>query len=223
MRVNGAACRDPERPTDPERERVEVDGVAAVSTEPVYLMLNKPRGLVTTTSDERGRPTVYACLGGAGLPRVVPVGRLDQASEGLLLFTNDTAWAARLTEPGRHVEKEYHVQVSGAVDEATCRRMEAGVVEAGECLRACRAAVLRRGDRNTWLVVVLDEGRNRHLRRMLAALGHEVRRLVRVRIGGLVLGELRQGQHRRLGAEDLARVTRTGAADVDSGSHNQDR
>jgi 23S rRNA pseudouridine2605 synthase len=163
-------------------------------------MLNKPRGLVTTTCDERGRETVYRCLAAfdASLPWVCPVGRLDKASEGLLLFTNDTRWAARITDPDTHLDKTYHVQVNCLADDRLLERMLEGVTEAGELLKAKAARLLRHGTRNSWIEIVLDEGKNRHIRRMLETLGVEVLRLVRVAIGPLELGELEKGAVRHL-------------------------
>lgn len=203
VRVNGAVQRDPQWRVDLARDRLEVEGQPVRSAAKVYLMVNKPRGLVTTAADEKGRRTVYECLTGAGLSFVAPAGRLDQASEGLLLFTNDTQWAARITDPASHLEKTYHVQVKALADEILCRRMEQGVTAEGECLAAKRVRVLRRGTRTSWLEVVLDEGKNRHIRRLLAALGVGVRRLVRVAIGPLVLGELAKGQFRELTREEV--------------------
>ncbi|HEY0455682.1 MAG TPA: pseudouridine synthase, partial [Verrucomicrobiae bacterium] len=108
VRVNGVTIKDPERRTRPSHEKIEVDGQTIPSQPKTYLMLNKPRGLVTSASDEQGRETVYSCL--SDYPFVNPVGRLDKASEGLLLFTNDNAWAARITDPASRLEKTYHVQ-----------------------------------------------------------------------------------------------------------------
>ncbi len=202
--VNGRVCLNPEQRTDADRDRIMVDGRPVSAAAPVYLVLNKPRGLVTTASDERGRPTVYECLRGAALPEhLAAVGRLDQASEGLLLFTNDTAWAARLTDPQSRVEKTYHVQVDRVLDDAACRPLVEGVIDAGEKLAALRVSVLRCGEKNSWLEVVLDEGRNRHLRRLCAALDWEVLRLIRVRLGALKLGNLAKGEHRRLTADEV--------------------
>lgn len=199
VRLNGRVCLNPEQRTHPTRDRIDVDGQPVGSASKVYLMLNKPRGLVTTASDERGRPTVFDCLRDASLPaHVSPVGRLDQASEGLLLFTNDTAWAARLTDPAAGVEKTYHVQVDQVLDQAGAEAVLVGVKDAGEQLRARAVTVLRGGGRNTWLEVVLDEGKNRHLRRLCGGLGWEVLRLVRVKVGALMLGDLPKGRHRRL-------------------------
>jgi 23S rRNA pseudouridine2605 synthase len=171
-------------------------------------MLNKPRGLVTTASDERGRETVYQCLAGAGLPFLGPVGRLDQASEGLLLFTNDTAWAARLTSPAGGVEKTYQVQIDVRVEDDWVGRLVEGIEEGGDRLRARRARVLRRGSKTSWLEVVLDEGRNRQLRRMLEGLGVEVLRLVRVAIGRLELGDLPKGSWRHLTRAEVEVMSR---------------
>jgi 23S rRNA pseudouridine2605 synthase len=198
VRVNGAVMRDPEMRVAWQRDRIQVDEQAIREERKVYLMLNKPRGLVTTTADEQGRDTVFQCLAGKGLPFVAPVGRLDKASEGLLLFTNDTAWAARVTAPEGHLDKTYHVQVDCVADEKLAQRIQAGIEAEGEFLAAKNVHLLREGTRNSWLEIVLDEGRNRHIRRLLAALGVGVLRLVRVAIGPLPLGNLAKGEFRRL-------------------------
>ncbi|MCE5232499.1 MAG: pseudouridine synthase [Mizugakiibacter sp.] len=202
--VDGRCVRDPERPTDAACERIALDGVALGGAERVYLMLNKPRGLVVSAADERGRDTVYALFAGAGLPWLGPVGRLDKASEGLLLMSNDTAWAAAITDPRTHLDKTYHVQVAGVPDSDALARMRSGVVADGERLAAKRVALLRAGSRNAWLEVVLDEGRNRQIRRLLQVLGFETLRLVRVAIGPLELGELGKGAWRPLSAAEVA-------------------
>jgi 23S rRNA pseudouridine2605 synthase len=203
VRVNGGVVRDPERRVNPERDRIEVNGQGIHRAEKIYLMLNKPRGLVTTASDEQGRATVFECLAGRDLPHVAPVGRLDKASEGLLLFTNDNAWAARITDPETHLDKTYHVQIDCVADDALLRRLTEGVEADGEGLSAKRATVLRRGEKNSWLEIVLDEGRNRHIRRLLEAVGVEVMRLVRVAIGPLRLGGLAKGESRLLTADEV--------------------
>lgn len=199
VHVNGRTEREPSFRVDMGRDEITLDGGAAVAERRVYLALNKPRGLVTTRSDPRGRPTVYACLDDPSLPFVSPVGRLDQASEGLLLFTNDTRWAARLTDPASHVDRVYHVQVNVVADDALLRRMEQGVEVPDEgALAVRRARLLRHGGRNSWIEVVLREGRNRQIRRVVQALGLETLRLVRVAIGPLVLGDLARGEWRHL-------------------------
>jgi 23S rRNA pseudouridine2605 synthase len=209
--VNGVLRRDPELRVDWQRDRIEVDEQGVREEAKVYLMLNKPRGLVTTTADEQGRDTVFECLAGKGLPFVAPVGRLDKASEGLLFFTNDTVWAARITAPESHLDKTYHVQVDCVADEGLARRIQAGTTVEGDRLAAKCVRVLREGTRNSWLEIVLDEGRNRHIRRLLAALGVGVRRLVRVAIGSVPLGNLAKGEFRRLTREEVIRLTQEAA------------
>jgi 23S rRNA pseudouridine2605 synthase len=208
--VDGRIVRDPEFPVVAGRAVVRVDGQATAAADRHYLMLNKPRGLVTTTRDERGRDTVYRCLEGAGLPWTAPVGRLDKASEGLLLFTNDPEWAARVIDPACGPDKTYHVQVDRVPDEALLRALQAGVHVGGEHLAARQARLLRAGERNAWVEIVLDEGRNRQIRRLLEAFDIRVLRLVRVAIGPLLLGTLAKGSWRMLDAaerEALAPVT----------------
>jgi 23S rRNA pseudouridine2605 synthase len=203
VRVNGRIEHDPERPTDAANDRIAIDGADAGPTVKVYLALNKPRGIVVSAADEKGRDTVYALLKDAGLPWLGPVGRLDKASEGLLLLTNDTVWAAGITEPDNELIKTYHVQVEGIPDVAALAAMQTGVVDAGEPLSAREARLLRSGEKNAWLEIVLNEGRNRQIRRLLSVLGFEVLRLVRVAIGGLPLGELPKGAWRVLTTEEV--------------------
>ncbi len=173
----------------------------------VYLLLNKPRGLVVTASDEAGRPTVFQCLEGARLPRLVPVGRLDQASEGLLLLTNDTQWANAITAPESHLPKIYHVQVHPMPDSNQLAACLSGIESEGENLRCTGIRVLRSGEKNAWLEIVLEEGRNRHVRRMLAGLQIEVLRLIRIAIGPLQLGNLPKGKFRLLPQNEARQVT----------------
>ena len=207
VRVNGMLRRDPLWPVNLERDRIEVENQPLLSVARIYLLLNKPRGLVTTASDEQGRPTVFKCLEGANLPFVSPVGRLDRASEGLLLLTNDTAWAARITDPAARLEKTYHVQIDRVADPALLERISKGVSSEGEYLGVARAALLRAGMRNSWLQIVLLEGKNRHLRRLLAALGVNVLRLIRVAIGELQLGNVPKGAFRFLTPSEVRRLS----------------
>jgi len=206
--VDGRVVLDPERPADITRQRILLDGEPVGAARRVYIALNKPRGIVVSAADERGRDTVYDLLKNAGLPWLGPVGRLDKASEGLLLLSNDSAWAARLTEPRHHVDKTYHVQIDAVPDAALLDRLVHGVVDEGERLAAKRAVLLRAGEKNAWLEVVLDEGRNRHIRRLLAAHGIGVLRLIRVAIGALPLGELAKGQWRHLRPDEAAALSR---------------
>jgi|ERR1043166_257932 23S rRNA pseudouridine2605 synthase len=203
VRVNGAVQRDAERRVMPDRDRIEVDGKPLCAEKKIYLILNKPRGLVTTVSDERGRETVFECFKDAVLPRIFPVGRLDKASEGLLLFTNDSAWADVITNPASHLDKTYHVQIDRVADEKLIRELEHGVRDSGELLKAKHVSLLRAGEKNSWLEIVLDEGKNRHIRRLLATLNIEVLRLVRVAIGPLLLGSLMKGEHRLLNPDEV--------------------
>lgn len=197
--VDGRQVRDPEFPIVRGRQRVTVDGLGIDEAPRLYLMLNKPRGVVTTASDERGRDTVYRCLDGADLPWLAPVGRLDKASEGLLLFCNDPEWAARVTDPVQGPDKTYHVQVDTIPGKAQLAALLAGVTDSdGERLCARSATLLRAGEKHAWLEIVLDEGRNRQIRRLLAALDIGVLRLLRVAIGELALGDLPKGQWRLL-------------------------
>src|SRR6267378_5725339 len=202
VKCNGAVRRDPETPVHIEKDRIEIDGQPLANSSKIYLTLNKPRGVVTTAADEKGQETVYAYLP-KDLPWIAPVGRLDKASEGLLLLTNDSEWAARITAPETHLDKTYHVQIGALANEALLQGLREGIREEdGEWLRAKRASVLREGERNSWLEIVLDEGKNRQIRRMLEHCGAEVLRLVRVAIGPLALGELPKGATRVLTKEE---------------------
>jgi 23S rRNA pseudouridine2605 synthase len=196
--VNGRVVHDPEFPVVADRDRLTLDGQPLTAAERRYLMLNKPRGLVTTTTDEQGRDTVYRCFDGAGLPWLAPVGRLDKASEGLLLFSNDPEWAARITDPATGPDKTYHVQVSKPPDAALLAQLVAGIGHNGERLAAKSVRLIRSGEKNAWLEIVLDEGHNRHIRRLLRAHDVGVLRLIRIAIGALQLGTLAKGQWRWL-------------------------
>jgi 23S rRNA pseudouridine2605 synthase len=211
--LNGNICRDPETPVSGKTNQLAVDGEFIRPPKKIYWMLNKPRGVVTTASDEKGRQTVYSIMNrgaenGIGSSResqpwVAPVGRLDKASEGLLLLTNDSEWGARIAAPESHLDKTYHVQVATIADEELLQKLVRGVKakakdKDGEVLRAGRAIRLRAGNKNCWLEIVLDEGKNRQIRRMMEAMGVEVLRLIRIAIGPLQLGDLAKGEHRAL-------------------------
>jgi 23S rRNA pseudouridine2605 synthase len=202
--LDGRTIRDPQHPTQVNRQQIAIDGKPVESAERIHVMFNKPRGLVVSASDEQGRDTVYTSLADAGLPWLGPVGRLDKASEGLLLLSNDTVWAAGITDPATHLDKTYHVQITGHPNASDLLAMQEGIRDAEDFLSAKEVRLLRVGEKNAWLEIVLDEGRNRHIRRLLAALGFNVLRLIRVAIGPLVLGELGKGQWRRLSADEVA-------------------
>ena len=204
VRVDGRQVWDAEFPVRSGAQRVTIDGREPQAAARLVLMLNKPRGLITTRHDEHGRRTVYECFAGAELPWVAPVGRLDQASEGLLLFSNDPVWAARITDPLTGPPKTYHVQIDRLADASLLRELLAGAQADGESLKVASARVLRSGVRHAWLELTLREGRNRHIRRLLAALDVAVLRLVRVAVGPVALGKLPKGQWRALAAEEIA-------------------
>jgi 23S rRNA pseudouridine2605 synthase len=212
--LNGEIRRDPETPVSGTHSQIAVDGKLVQAQEKIYLMLNKPRGVVTTASDETGRDTVYGILGNHAnsrmIPRwVAPVGRLDKASEGLLLLTNDSEWAARIAAPETHLDKTYHVQVGTIAGEQFIQALRRGVrTNDGEVLRAKEARTLRAGQKNCWLEIVLDEGKNRQIRRMMETLDTEVLRLVRVAIGPLQLGDLAKAQFRTLSTDEKRMLDR---------------
>ena len=205
--VNGQVVLDPEFPVRDGLDKVEVAGEKAGPASRRVIMLNKPRGLVTSTSDEHGRDTVYRCLDGASLPWLAPVGRLDKASEGLLLFCNDPAWAALLTSPESGPDKTYHVQVDSIPDGSQLQALAVGTTVDAVHLGAKSVRLLRAGGRNAWLEIVLDEGRNRQIRRLLQAFDISVLRLVRTAIGPLQLGELGKGGWRELTPEEISSLS----------------
>jgi 23S rRNA pseudouridine2605 synthase len=208
VRLNGQLVFDPERPFRLGKDTIQVDGLSLVAADKIFLMLNKPHGIVTTARDESGRPTVYSFLP-KEMPWVAPVGRLDKASEGLLLLTNDSAWAAWITSPENHVEKTYHVQIAKVAQNPLLDQLMAGCKDPdGEFLRVKRATIIRSGKKNSWLEIVLDEGKNRHIRRLLGALEVEVLRLVRVAIGPVELGDLGKGDVRSLTRKERDALTR---------------
>jgi 23S rRNA pseudouridine2605 synthase len=217
---NGSVVRDPEFPVRMPHDLIAIDASPLVPAPPIYLAMNKPRGVVTTAADEKQRKTVYGLLD-SGLPWVSPVGRLDQASEGLLLFTNDSEWAAKITDPSSHLEKKYHVQVNCVPTPDLLARIVRGcqvrcasdavVPPSGrstERLSAKMARLLRHGGTNSWLEITLEEGKNRHIRRLLEGLEVRVLRLVRVSIGSLELGDLKKGATRSLTTQEKLALDR---------------
>lgn len=203
VRVNGRIERDPGRRVVPETAVLVIDGAAAKAPAKRTIALHKPRGVVTTRHDPEGRPTVYDLIAAAGAG-VAPAGRLDLASTGLLVCTNDTRFAAWLTDPASGVEREYVVTVRGEVTPEVAAALAEGLEVDGEWLQPTAIRVRKASGRESHLTVVLCEGRNREIRRLFAAAGHEVTRLTRIRIGGLVLGDLAPGAWRDIPAENVA-------------------
>lgn len=204
--VNGREARLGDR-VDPERDRVAVDG-AGVPLDPGlrYYAFHKPAGIVSTLSDERGRPDLTAFLPEG--PRVFPVGRLDLASEGLLLLTNDGELANRLAHPRHEVEKEYLAEVDGPVTDRRLARLRRGVDLEDGPARARSARVAAEAEGRAAVRLVMTEGRKREVRRMLAAVGLPVRRLVRLRVGPVPLGSLAAGELRALTPEEVRSLYR---------------
>ncbi|MEO8504060.1 MAG: pseudouridine synthase [Acidobacteriota bacterium] len=201
--IDGRVVLDPGKGVVPEQARIEIAGRITERFERVVVMLNKPAGVVSTRRDPEGRRTVYDCLGGLEA-HVVPVGRLDAASAGLLLFTNDTRLADSLTDPSNGIPRVYLVTVRGRVSGPTLSMLLAGLVDRGERLHAHTATVRKASGRETHLVVELRQGKNREIRRLFAAAGHEVTRLKRVSFGNLELRDLAPGAWRYVTEEELA-------------------
>ena len=217
VRVNGAVKTNVEAPVHLVKDRVEIDGREIKKAENIYLMLNKPRGVLTTASDQHGRETIYSFLdkyNDGSLHWVAPVGRLDKASEGLLLITNDSEWAAKITAPETHIDKIYHLQIAAQATRDMMEKLQQGfAVKDGEFLQVKRASVIRSGQHNCWVEIVLDEGRNRHIRRMFETIGVEVLRLIRVAIGELKLGDLPKGQVRAFSERERLLLFRKASGD----------
>lgn len=202
--VNGQPAQLGQK-ADPDRDEIALDGTR-LGNEPerVCLMLHKPRGYVTTLSDERGRPTVAQLVAGCGC-RLYPVGRLDLNSEGLLLMTNDGALAQHLTHPSHAVEKEYQVRVTGPVKRAVSQLRRPITLE-GEAFLGAQVRVLSQTEESTLLSMTITQGKNRQIRRMCKAAGLTVHRLRRVREGSLCLGDLPPGRWRWLTQEEISRL-----------------
>jgi 23S rRNA pseudouridine2605 synthase len=200
--VDGRVVRDPERAVVPERVSIAIDGETRETAAAQTVLLHKPRGVVTTRRDPQGRPTAYDLVRDAG-PHLQAVGRLDLASSGLLLFTTDTRLAAALTDPAAAVSRVYVVTVRGTVDDAAIEALWRGITIDGATVVPHRVTLRKRSGRETHLLVELVEGRNREIRRLFAAVGHEVTRLLRVSFGGVELGTLPPGRWRPLTYDEL--------------------
>jgi 23S rRNA pseudouridine2605 synthase len=206
VRVDGRVVTDPLAWVDWGRQRITMAGREAKPARPITLVLHKPRGIVTTRRDERGRRTVYDLLP-VEAPWVFPVGRLDADSEGMLVLTNDSSLAARLTEPEHRVPKVYHVTIRGTPAPQTVDRLRRGLRLADGPTRPADVRVLEERSDDTVVEMILREGRNRQIRRMWSAVGHKVRRLVRVAIGKLELEDLAPGACRQLTPAAIRRLT----------------
>ena len=216
VKVNGHVAQIGDK-VDPKRDKVTLRGKPVIPIkEKTYIMLHKPRGYVTTMHDELGRKNVSDLVKDAG-ERLFPVGRLDKDSEGLLFMTNDGEFANRLTHPSSHVNKTYRVTVRGAVTEEQVAHMAAGVMLEGRNTLPCDCFVAERKPDRTVLIFVLNEGRNRQIRRMCETVGLEVMRLKRTEIAGVKLGMLPQGKWRPLNEREMRRLTNISQKTEDNG------
>lgn len=215
VRVQGRQETDPSRRVQVGQETVELDGQPLALQPRVYVLLHKPPGLLSAARDDRGRTTVTQYVQSRGGPdvRLYPVGRLDRMSEGLMLLTNDGELAHALTHPSREVPKTYRVWVDGAVSPATVGRLRSGVMLDDGPARAVAARIVRTTGRGTVLELTLHEGRKREVRRMCLAVGHPVRRLVRVRLGPLTLRGLPTGAWRYLTPQEVQALYREAGLD----------
>lgn len=200
--LRGKIVFDPETPATME-DQILLDGNKTGQEKKVYLAFHKPRGIITTANDEKGRKTVLDFF--KGFKHIAPVGRLDAASEGLLLLTNDTDFANRVLAPETHLDKTYHVQISGIPTDNELQQMQNGVTvpprifgESEEFMHMKRVHVLRTGKKNCWLEVILDEGKNREIRRICKQFGYETLRLVRIKIGPYELADLKPGEYKEI-------------------------
>jgi 23S rRNA pseudouridine2605 synthase len=206
VRINGVTARELGMKADPLRDEIRVDGkLISVALTPVYLMLHKPEGFVTTTKDPEGRPTVMELVKRVK-QRVYPVGRLDWGTSGLLLFTSDGSLTRHLTHPSSQVPKTYYVKVEGRIGDAALRKLEAGPDIGGPPLKPSRAAFVKfsRGGTHSWIELTITEGRTRQVRLMCEAVGHPVLKLKRVALGPLQLGDLPLGEWRFLTERETA-------------------
>lgn len=202
VRVNGVVIVDPDAWFDPERDEIAVDGQRIKAQEKLYYALHKPRGYITSRTDPDGRLTVYALIGSIGA-WVVPVGRLDLDTSGLLLFTNDTQFADLVTSPDSHVEKTYRVECTPRLEPAAFERLRRGVVLSDGPTRPAIVVDLGSRGPKSRFDITITEGRNRQVRRMVKEVGAKVEKLARTSIGPLALGDLASGAVRALTAREV--------------------
>ena len=212
LKVNGRVVRDPDFWVKPGKDAVHLDGERLKAARPIVLLLYKPKGVITSHGDPQGRPTVYDHLGDLGR-WVVPVGRLDMDSSGLLLLTNNTALSDFIARPQSCVPKTYRVKLNGLMPGEIIAHLDAGVrMKRGDWARPLSVRRLEDRGKYTWLEVVLTEGKNREVRRMVEAAGFQVLKLVRTGIGELTLESLEVGAWRRLSPVEIAALRRSGRA-----------
>ncbi len=202
VRVNGRVVKNPDEWVDADKDRITLDGKALKRAEPVYILLYKPKGYLTTWRDPEGRPTVYDLAKDAGT-WLSPVGRLDLDTSGLLLLTNDNDFAERITNPDRKVPKTYQVKAATLLTDEQLQKLRDGVELKDGPTRPAHVKRLRDGPKHTHLEMTITEGRNRQVRRMLEAVDSKVSKLVRTAIGPIRIGDLPIGKWRKLTAEEI--------------------
>ena len=208
--VNGRVIQTPDHWVDLERDRVTLDGKPIHAQKKAYILLYKPKGYITTYKDPQGRPTVYDLIENVD-QWVAPVGRLDQDTSGLLILTNDTKFAERITNPDYKVPKTYLVKTSSRLEDAQLEQLKNGVDLSDGPTRPAEVARLRDSGNHTFFEITITEGRNRQVRRMVEALGSKVSKLVRTAIGPIQIGDLQIGKHRALTAAEVKSLARGGS------------
>ena len=214
VRVNGRVVSELGQKADPDEDVIKVGNrvVGRESEKKIYLLLNKPKGYVTTTKDPQGRKTVMDLMGknrrSTGGVRVYPVGRLDYDSEGMLLLTNDGDFANAVMHPSKEVQKTYEVKVKGVMDDETLRRLAAGVRLSDGMTAPAKVVKRKLTESNSWIDITIHEGRNRQVRRMCEALGHPVQKLKRTKIGPVGMGALPAGGYRELTPSEVKALLR---------------
>lgn len=210
VRVNGKIVTQLGTQADPQKDMIAVDGKPIpLRSEKAYYLFHKPENVMVTRHDPQGRPTIYDYLKGIG-ERVNPVGRLDFDSEGLILLTNDGEFHARLTHPRHEIPKVYHVKISGQLTETELKGIREGIDIGGYITQPCETTVFKKNPHNSWLEIILKEGKNRQVRRMIETLGYKVLRLVRVGIGPLKLTDLKKGEWRPLTRSEIVAIQASG-------------
>jgi len=207
VKVNGRLIQTPDHWVDLGRDKVTLDNNLVKASEKIYLLLNKPTGYITTFKDPEGRPTVYDLIKDAGR-WVVPVGRLDRDTSGLLLLTSDTRFAERIANPDYKVHKTYLVKASTLLSEEQVQLLRDGVTLSDGLTQPARVKRVRDSGKYSFVEITLHEGRNRQVRRMLEAVGSKVLELVRIEIGGLRIGDLPIGHYRELTADEVASLAK---------------
>ena len=207
VRVNGKVIRTPDHWVDLERDRVTLDGKPVRGGEKIYILLYKPKGYITTYKDPQGRATVYDLVSEVG-QFLIPVGRLDQDTSGLLLMTNDTQFAERITNPEYKVDKTYLVKASTRLTDEQLDALRRGVELADGPTQPAMVTRVRDSGKYSFIELMIHEGRNRQVRRMLEAVGSKVLKLVRTGIGPLRIGDLEIGKFRNLNARETKSLTR---------------